>query len=347
MKNFFVSLKLFVSLIYKPGTPGFSVLPKIHKLAVKDLIPGVTLPFRMITDLSKGPTSRADKFISVNFLRGLQHDYCKDLLQDTTMFLQRLDWVEGNMDMGNQDYCFTMDFEQLYDSLSRDLVLNQSLREAIAIHRSEWEDNLVKWLLGSVRLSLESAIGKFGDRWYKAKDGVATGGKLCVYIANIAVYFALKRSLLCVNKFSSNVLFMFRFIDDCTGGWRGDLQKFHVWFVRLYRYLFSQFNLRLTFNVCPTVDFLEFLDVRFRFIDGVLDTDIYYKPTDSHRYLNFNSHHPPHVFRSTVFSQFLRLRRIIIDPELLYFRLCEMKEFFIRSDYPGLTIWILTIEMFY
>ena len=319
--------------IFKPGTPGFSVLPKIHKLTVEDLVPGVVLPFRMITDLSRGPTSRADKFISVNFLKGLQADYCSDLLQDTTMFLQRLEWVEGRLGMENNDYCFTMDFEQLYDSLSRDLVY-QSLREAITLHRPEWEDDLVEWLLGSVRLSLESAVGRFGDKWYKAKDGVATGGKLCVYIANIAVYFALKRSLLYVNNFSCNLLYMFRFIDDCTGGWRGDLQKFYVWFVRLYRYLFSHFNLRITFNVRPVYEFLEFLDVRYRFVDGVLDTDIYYKPTDAHRYLNFNSHHPPHVFRSTVFSQFLRLRRIIIDPELLYFRLCEMKKFFIRSDYP-------------
>ena len=47
-----------------------------------DIVPGIDLPFRIITSLSKGPTARADKFIAVNFLRGLQDDYYKDLLHN-------------------------------------------------------------------------------------------------------------------------------------------------------------------------------------------------------------------------------------------------------------------------
>ena len=35
-----------------------------------------------------------------------------------------------------------------------------------------------------------------------------------------------------------------------------------------------------------------------------------------------------------VYSQFLRLRRIIIDFDLLVFRLKEMSLFFVKSDYP-------------
>lgn len=319
--------------LFKPGTPCFSVLPKIHKLEVKEILPGVELPFRMITDLSKGPTARADKFISVNFLRTLQEEYCKDLLQDTTMLLQKLDLVERDLEIeGSRDFLFTIDFEQLYDSLSRDVVF-LALREAIDIYRPDWDRSTIEWVISSVKISLDSAVGKYGVNWYKAKDGVPTGGKLCVYLANIAVFYVCKRAIAHVN-YSTNILYFLRFIDDCTGSWRGSLLTFYIWFVKFYNYLDTHFGLRITFEVVPANNFIAFLDIRYRFVEGVLDTDVYYKPTDAHRYLNFQSFHPPHVFRSTVYSQFLRLRRIIIDNSVLYYRLVEMKKFFIHSDYP-------------
>ena len=100
----------------------------------------------------------------------------------------------------------------------------------------------------------------------------------------------------------------------------------------------KKYNLRLTFNLKESSEFIEFLDVRYRFIETELEIDIYYKETDAHRYLNFNSTHPPHVFRSVVYSQFLRLRITIIDFSLLEFRINEMMNFFKNSDYPN---WVL------
>ena len=68
--------------VYKPRTPFFNVYAKVHKLKIDELIPGVEVPFRLVTNLSKRPTSRADKFIAVNYLQRLQQDYCADLIQD-------------------------------------------------------------------------------------------------------------------------------------------------------------------------------------------------------------------------------------------------------------------------
>ena len=133
-----------------------------------DIVPGIDLPFRIITSLSKGPTARADKFIAVNFLRGLQDDYCKDLLKDSTMFLQCLDGLETNLDyIGDRDYLFNKDIEALYDSLDREHV-EASLREAMVECRPEckWTEDLVNWLIIGVKLSLNSAVGKFGEAWY-------------------------------------------------------------------------------------------------------------------------------------------------------------------------------------
>ena len=33
-------------------------------------------------------------------------------------------------------------------------------------------------------------------------------------------------------------------------------------------------------------------------------TDVYYKDTDAHRYLSFLSTHPPHTFKSVIYSSF-------------------------------------------
>ena len=175
-----------------------------------------------------------------------------------------------------------------------------ALKEASSVHRPFWSEDLIEWLIQSVILSLDSAAGEFGGEWYRAKCGVPTGGKLCVYLANIAVFYVLKFSFVHVNQFCSNVLFFFRFIDDCTGCWRGSLVHFYKWFVKLYNFMSANFGLRVTFVIKPANDFIDFLDVSYRFIDNVLYTDVFYKPTDAHRYFNFHSFHAPHVFRGEV-----------------------------------------------
>ena len=53
---------------YKPGTPYFTLSPKIHKLKPEDLVPGISVPSRLITALHVGPTIRADKYIYIRKL---------------------------------------------------------------------------------------------------------------------------------------------------------------------------------------------------------------------------------------------------------------------------------------
>ena len=139
--------------VFKPGVPYFTVFPKIHKLSVSELIPGVQLPFRLVTDLSKGPTSRADRFVAVNFLKDLQTDYCADLLQDSTMFLQKLDEIDRTLSISADHLLFNMDVEALYDSLRRNQV-EMAIRHAITCCRPDWSEEFVDWLIESVNMSL-------------------------------------------------------------------------------------------------------------------------------------------------------------------------------------------------
>ena len=55
---------------------------------------------------------------------------------------------------------------------------------------------------------------------------------------------------------------------------------------------------------------IEFLDVKVLNESGVLETDVFIKPTDSHQYLHHSSCHPGACKKSIPFAQAMRLRRI-------------------------------------
>ena len=81
--------------------------------------------------------------------------------------------------------------------------------------------------------------------------------------------------------------------------------------------------------------YVNFLDISFSFDNsGYLQTDLFTKPTDARSYLNFSSCHPNFTFAGNVYSQALRLRRIINNKERLILRLNEMKEDFKKCGYP-------------
>ena len=68
----------------------------------------------------------------------------------------------------------------------------------------------------------------------------------------------------------------------------------------------------------PTIKFtaewsktsINFLDVTVTLIEGVIETDLFVKPTDSHQYLQSSSCHPFHCKKGIPYSQALRLNRI-------------------------------------
>ena len=97
----------------------------------------------------------------------------------------------------------------------------------------------------------------------------------------------------------------------------------------------SMYNLDLTYEITAINEFSQFLDIQYKFENGVLTTDLYRKPTDANRYLHFMSYHPRHVFRSIMSSQAQRYRRIINSDETYFKRLDELKSFFKASGYPA------------
>ena len=65
-----------------------------------------------------------------------------------------------------------------------------------------------------------------------------------------------------------------------------------------------------------------------------LETKIYVKPTNIQLYLNFRSSHPPHVFKSLIFSEPLRAVMICSKKDWSIEYLRALREKFLAQEYP-------------
>ena len=321
---------------YKPGMAYFYPSMKIHKLQKSQLIPGVEPPIRLITALHDGISKRSDVFIAENYLGALEKDFCGDLLTDSTDALRWLDAMDETLttEVKQQLSCFTFDFKALYDSLNQELVI-EALKEAAKECRPDWSSTFVAWLVELVELSLESSVGVFEDSWYKQKEGIPTGGSLCVQLANITVYSILRKTLYNNQELMANVTSAKRYVDDGAGLIKGSPEDFTLWIEKVNKNL-DPYGLHIDEScICPLNSFIPFLDIQFCFDDsGSLQTDLFVKPTDSRAYLNFGSAHPKHTFSGIVYSCCFRLRRIINNQERLETRLQELKACFKNAGYP-------------
>ena len=316
---------------FKSGIPYPYPLFKVHKLTLPQLSdPNVKPPIRLVTDLHDGVTSRSDKFLVWRWLAPLCKDYASDLVKDSTEALLKLDELQLKNVISDETLAFGLDVVSLYDSLKFDVVC-MALNDAMDSCRPSWSDKFRSWLIDMVISGFESAVVNFRGEWFGVEEGVPTGGITSVSVANISVYYVFK---MLIYSQENKLLDFLRFVDDGLGFFSGDIADFYIWFNSLREKSVDLYGLDLTVVVNPVTTFTQFLDIQFKFNRGMLTTDIFRKETDANRYLYFNSFHPRHMFRSIVFSQAIRYRRIINTDCILKDRLAELKTYFVKSGYP-------------
>ena len=327
---------------FKPGDTYFVPSLKIHKVSPDDLTPEKAddIPARLITSLQDSTTKRSDVFVAEKWLNDLQKDYCKDLVESTDEALIWLDDLNKDINFTSKRNvrAFTFDFEALYDSITPTLAI-EAVKSAITECRPDWSDIFVEWICYLLTFSMESAVGVFKDNWYKPKKGIPTGGSCSVPLANIAVYYVLKEVLYSRENKMRNIVSMKRFIDDDAGLHTMSNREFDLW----RKYLTNEvrkFGLNIKesdWNIAETpFDAVNFLDIRYWVeCQGNIQTDLYIKPTDSRSYLSYESCHPNHMFAGIVYTQALRLRRIISEDGRLGRQLDLLAEAFTKCKYPS------------
>ena len=78
---------------------------------------------------------------------------------------------------------------------------------------------------------------------------------------------------------------------------------------------------------------INFLDVTVSIAEGIIETDLYVKPTDSHQYLLSSSCHPFYCKMGISYSQALRLNRICSKNEFFDKRCNDLVKYLLERGY--------------
>ena len=131
---------------------------------------------------------------------------------------------------------------------------------------------------------------------------------------------------------------LLRYIDDGFAPWpkRLDIKKFMEAINLIHP------DIKFTIEVSTketrdgkTVYVLTFLDVKILlFEDGHIETDIFYKDTNNHDYLDYRSHHPTHTKNNIVYTLAKKIVEFVSNYETENERLGELEEWLIACNYP-------------
>ena len=298
---------------FRPSVPYTYPLFKIHKLNDEQLRTKEIPPTRLVHATREGPLYRLEKWVKP-YLTDISRQFCEEeFLLDTPDLLQSIKELNDsgvNKNFGDNLRLFTLDVIALYPSIDVELAL-QSLK--IALQKSSVNTETGTAVYEFTELILRNAFIGFQGEVYSGKVGIPTGNCVSRQVADNTLHHLL------FDKVKPNmtnlwdlITFWKRFIDDVFGLWRGTLRQFDL-FVKRLNELAKPFGIQFgDHQIGRSVDYL---DVTVYLDEGnQLQYKLFKKETDARMYLKTSSFHPPHVFKSVVYSQMIRvIRRNSLD----------------------------------
>lgn len=275
----------------------FYTLPKIHK-PITDWIGGSIPPGRPIISDVASPTYQIAKYISGQLAPiAMKHP---SYIKDTNDFLAKLKSIV----VPKNAALVTIDVKSLYTNIDTKLGL-AAIREAFLEYPDPLRADLE--ILNLLEICLTENTFIFDDKNMIQENGAAMGHGYSVHYSNV---FMVKWEVGAMANCTLLPIFFARFIDDMFILWTHGFEEFKRFFNILNNHL-GCIKLTYVYDL-NKVDFLDvtvFKGSRFE-ETGVLDTKVYFKPTDSHQLLHTSSFHPKHIFSSVVRSQVIRFNRI-------------------------------------
>lgn len=300
--------KLVVS---QPRTSRFYMLPKIHKLGN---------PGRPIVSACSCPTEHISSFLHDIFMPIVEN--LPTYVKDTTHALNIIEFFQPE----NDDFrLFTMDVTALYTSIPNNEAM-VALKHFLDRRPNPYINTDIILRLAELVLNLNTF--QFDGEHYSQSGGVAMGTKMGPSFACLFMGYLEEKMF---SEYIGPVPDLYkRFIDDVFGVSSDSEQE-----LRSFIEYASSYHpaIKYTFNI--TQDSLSFLDIKCTIKEGQISTSVFYKPTDAHCYLNYESCHPQPCKDAIPKSQFLRLRRLCSDDVDFTTQCSKMKSFFVKRGYPG------------
>lgn len=120
-----------------------------------------------------------------------------------------------------------------------------------------------------------------------------------------------------------------RYLDDCFIIWEYDEDK-----LLEFKYFLNTLDNDIKFTIETDTQQISFLDILVKKTGEKINTDIFYKPTDTHQYLHFGSCHPSHTKRSIPYNLARRICTIVSEENIRKTRLAEPATFLQKQKYP-------------
>ena len=328
-------------LNFEVKTSNFYGLPKVHKSKqINEKCKSANSGYVEITDkisdlklrpIVAGPSCHTHRLSNlIDILLRPYTEHVTSYLRDTTDFLNNLP------DTIPKDTILTsFDIELLYSNIPHKLGL-EAIKYWIEIYPNTLKSRFSKeFILDGIKFILENNIFCFNDTFYRQEKGTAMGTKFAPVYATLTIGY-LEEKLYTIIETNYDTEFQRylkkywkRFLDDCFIPWtksEEELIKFHSVLNNLHNDI--RFTLEYDQNEQP------FLDVMVRNKGGKIETDIFYKETDSKQYLLFSSCHPRHTKINIPYNLARRLKTIISEENVLINRMTELKSFLLKQNYP-------------
>ena len=212
-------------------------------------------------------------------------------------------------------YLVAADVCALYPSIKRETV-KMALKLALKEH-SKFNLSGQRILVNVAMHCFNNIMIQYPNKFYIQKQGIITRNNNLVSLANISMHFIMLK----ISNILNQAELFKRFIDDII--WLSYGDKFTEKIELALTNICMEYELKLTFRKDSTNETgksLEFLDV-LRMIDnsnkfGYFTTSFIKETATKRLFLNGNSYYPLCIFKSIVFGEFIRLRRLNETNEL-------------------------------
>ena len=240
---------------------------------------------------------------------------------------------------------FGCDIQSLYTSIPHELGL-KAIRYWINRCRNLIQERFTnEFILESIEFLLKNNNCLFNGEMYNQIKGTAMGASFAAFYACLTIGYLEETKLfprlrLEFGERDANIIIETyrRFMDDGI--------VFLPWHICKDKFLalLNGMDPSIVFTLEHSsriwfknklVERLNFLDLSIMVeADGTTHTDVYYKPTNSHDYLHFDSFHQKHTLHNIPYCLAKRIVVFCSDNDVMNYRLAELKKLLIQCKYP-------------
>ena len=243
----------------------------------------------------------------------------KSYIKDTNNFLNKLCSLPK---LPSDIILCTVDVVGLYPNIPHEEGLS-ALRKRLDNRKEKYIST--DMLCDLAEVVLKNNIFKFSKKIFQQKRGMATETK---FAPPYSILFMAELEEAIFKEADFKPYLWWRCIDDIFFLWEHGEEKL--------RSLINDIN-----KNHPTIKFtaewlktsINFLDVTVSITEGIIETDLYVKPTDSHQYLLSSPCHPFYCKKGIPYSQALRLNRICSNNKLFDKRCNDLEKYLLDRGY--------------